>query len=130
MFLHHFGRWPGRQSLHTAYERVTDHEPGELCGCDSAILYESCCRVPDLRQSPAARWIEFQEKFGSGHRSPPISVVTWVFAGGAAPLIEDVSPWSWCWCLTPLQIPGPTNKPYTNRSVEGFLAKVTTRTGA
>ena len=91
MFLRHFGRWPGRQSLHTAYERVTEHEPGELCGCDSGLLYESCCRVPDLRQSPARRWIEFQKKFGSGHRSPPGSVVTWLFAGGAAPSIEDVS---------------------------------------
>lgn len=44
-----FGRWPGAQYLHTPYERLTFHQPGELCGCGSLTkCYEECCLEDDL----------------------------------------------------------------------------------
>src|SRR5690606_16184896 len=43
-----FGRWPGPQVLHTAYERLHEHAENELCGCTSGRLYDRCCRQADL----------------------------------------------------------------------------------
>jgi hypothetical protein len=43
-----FARWPGPQRLHTAYERLTEHRPNELCGCGTLNRYERCCLDGDL----------------------------------------------------------------------------------
>lgn len=49
LYLAEYGRWPGRQVLHTPIERLTEHESREFCGCGSDALYEECCRPSDLR---------------------------------------------------------------------------------
>jgi len=43
-----YGRWPGRQILHTVYERLTEQRAGELCGCGLLEPYSACCREMDL----------------------------------------------------------------------------------
>ncbi len=49
MHLRYFGFWPGQQVLHTPEERVRDHSPGELCGCDRfGFKYEDCCHRMDI----------------------------------------------------------------------------------
>lgn len=63
LFLRCFGRWPGRQVLHTAYERLRDHVPGELCGCGSMRLYEQCHRASDVATSPYDRILEWRSTF-------------------------------------------------------------------
>ncbi|HWG32844.1 MAG TPA: hypothetical protein VN650_01655 [Gemmatimonadaceae bacterium] len=41
-FLIEFGRWPGYQILHTAFERLEQQQPRELCGCGSSLTYAEC----------------------------------------------------------------------------------------
>lgn len=47
LHLRYFGRWPGRQVLHTALERSDFMEPNELCGCGSSVRYADCHSAPD-----------------------------------------------------------------------------------
>jgi len=78
MHLTYLGRWPGRQVMHTAHERLTEHRPGELCGCDSGSLYDVCHKNEDLRIPPHRRLEEFRKRFGHGHRVPPPEMVEWL----------------------------------------------------
>jgi hypothetical protein len=48
MFLREYGRWPGRQMIHSPLERVLEQHRGEFCGCGSDDRYEACCRDRDL----------------------------------------------------------------------------------
>lgn len=48
LHLAEYARWPGRQVLHTPFERLTEHQPGEYCGCGSDELYDACCRPADV----------------------------------------------------------------------------------
>jgi hypothetical protein len=48
IYLRVYDRWPGQQRLHTPYERLTEHRPGEFCGCGSDRRYELCCNKQDL----------------------------------------------------------------------------------
>lgn len=69
LYLRHFGRWPARQVLHTAFERLREHEPGEFCGCDSGRRYDQCCLETD-RRAPHGGLREFLERFGTHTRTP------------------------------------------------------------
>jgi hypothetical protein len=93
MFQRRFGRWPGRQSLHTSYERLREQRPGELCGCDSGLQYTGCCGEKDLQTSSTRQALEFRTKFGvEPIRRVPDAVVGWLFAAGAAPTPDEVAP--------------------------------------
>jgi hypothetical protein len=48
-----YGRWPGRQIIHTPVERLVEQQPGELCGCDSGRGYDDCHRSLDRAAVPA-----------------------------------------------------------------------------
>lgn len=73
MHLRHFGRWPGQQVLHTAYERLHEHESGELCGgCNSGRRYEDCCKERDLTLRDRGLR-EFMRRVGTLQRNPPIA---------------------------------------------------------
>jgi hypothetical protein len=48
MFLRSYGRWPGRQMIHTPLERVLQQHPDELCGCGSDFRYAACHQEGDL----------------------------------------------------------------------------------
>lgn len=72
LHLNYFGRWPGRQVIHTARERLREHREGELCGgCDSLKLYEHCCRPKDLKQTSLARDSEYRRYIKNPIRQPP-----------------------------------------------------------
>lgn len=73
MHLKYLDRWPGKQVYHTAYERLKEQRPGELCGgweCDSLVLYEHCCRPKDLQKSAFARELEFKSLIKNPLRRP------------------------------------------------------------
>lgn len=71
MHLRYFGRWPGPQVIHTAYERLREQLPGELCGaCDSMRPYEVCCRPEDIARGSLGREREFKEKIKNPLRKP------------------------------------------------------------
>lgn len=82
LYMRHFARWPGRQALHTAYERITEHRAGELCGCDSGKSYEECCQSRDKSLNIADVIIQFARwrRFRMNDRKPPIEL--WEFAYG------------------------------------------------
>ncbi len=86
LFLRYFGHWPGDQVFHTAYERLKEHRPGELCGgCRSGLRYEDCCRILDYRLDPVERVISFMRQFGNLDRNPPKAVSEFVYGGRKAP---------------------------------------------
>lgn len=60
LYLRRFGRWPGAQVLHTAFERLREQLPGEQCGgCRSGAPYDECCRGLDLQRG----WIDARREF-------------------------------------------------------------------
>lgn len=81
IFLHWFGRWPGRQIFHTEWERLNEHLPGELCGgCDSGRLYDKCCRPRDEAIDPIDRLMLYMKwTNGQWERRPPNAVSEYVY---------------------------------------------------
>lgn len=75
LHLQAFGWWPGAQALHTPFERLAEHQPGELCGCGSGRLYVNCCRAEDEAIPSQARLREFVSVYRGGRRRPPVEVV-------------------------------------------------------
>jgi len=67
------GRWPGDQVIHTAYERLRDQRPGEMCGCGSMRLYAECHEPFDRARTPYDLYIEFRQKWPNPIRRPPPS---------------------------------------------------------
>lgn len=70
-----FGRWPGPQVLHTAYERLHEHAENELCGCTSGRLYDQCCRQADLALSPSEVLTQFRQSWPRPTRRVPTDVI-------------------------------------------------------
>lgn len=70
-----YGRWPGPQVLHTAYERLHEHAKNELCGCTSGRLYEECCRDADLALSPSEALAQFRQAWPRPTRRIPADVI-------------------------------------------------------
>lgn len=81
IFMRRFGHWPGQQIFHTAWERLNEHLPGELCGgCDSGRRYEDCCRPFDQAIDPMDRWISFMKwTKGKCDRRVPTAVRKFVY---------------------------------------------------
>lgn len=74
LHLREFGRWPGLQRIHTAYERLREHEPGEFCGCGRMTRYQDCCRQEDERMAHGERYATYHEhldKLDDPSRRPP-----------------------------------------------------------
>lgn len=88
LYLREFGYWPGRQELHTAYERLRDHRPGEMCGCDSGRRYEECCRESDERIDPVDRVLRSPNE---SERKAPSILTEFVFGHRkTAPSLPDL----------------------------------------
>jgi hypothetical protein len=68
LHLRHFGRWPGKQILHTAHERVIDQRPGELCGCGSLRQYSACHQASDRGRTRYERLSEFTRRYPNPKR--------------------------------------------------------------
>lgn len=72
IYLAEFGRWPGQQVLHTARERLRQHQPGEICGaCRSGQPYELCHKLADMQMGRMAIEQEYKRHFGKNVQRPP-----------------------------------------------------------
>jgi hypothetical protein len=86
LFMRYLGYWPGRQIFHTAYERLNEHRPAEMCGgCDSKLRYEDCCRRSDEKVDPIRRVAAFVTNFPNGERKPPNLVAEFVYGHRKTP---------------------------------------------
>jgi hypothetical protein len=85
--LRYFGRWPGRQVVHTAFERRRELQLDELCGCGSNARYEQCCRHNDLLVDQVASFREFRKRFRvtDMQRRPPTALIEYVTGVRSAP---------------------------------------------
>lgn len=69
-------RWPGRQSVHHPYERLTEIQDDEFCGCDiSEKLYKDCCKPNDLALDKEAIKKDFLRRYCGGFRNPPREIL-------------------------------------------------------
>ncbi|EGG99575.1 hypothetical protein imdm_931 [gamma proteobacterium IMCC2047] len=85
-----FGRWPGYQSVHHPYERLSELKDDEFCGCaNSKTLYSNCCKKYDLARNQIADAIEFQLMFaGEKPRKPPQVITNFIHAREVVPFIN------------------------------------------
>ncbi len=75
LHLRRVGTWPGRQILHTTFERLTETVSGELCGCGGLRPYEECCEKRDRQRCPIDVAKEFHAFTGGRARRlriPPL----------------------------------------------------------
>lgn len=73
LHLRWLGRWPGRQILHTAAERLTETAAGELCGCGGLLRYADCCHKHDLARPAYEVAMEFHRFTGGRDRHLNVS---------------------------------------------------------
>lgn len=80
------GWWPGRQTAQFAYERLTECNDNEWCGCKpDAPRYGDCCKQADLEADRFTIAMEFVGGFLKFRpRTPPLGIVS-VLAANAAP---------------------------------------------
>jgi hypothetical protein len=83
------GRWPGRQVARWAFERIIENKPGELCGCGSLALYESCCKSGDLSGDYHAMREAFLLETRGGKRAVPSEVLHGLSRPADLPLIRQ-----------------------------------------
>lgn len=81
-----YGRWPGRQAVHNAFERHRELHPDELCGCDSLIdkTYGECCQARDKASNLVAAAVRFNIATKGGVRQPPGFLRRYLGAGQRA----------------------------------------------
>jgi hypothetical protein len=84
------GRWPGPQSVVHPFERRTEFQAGELCGCGTTRRYEDCCRQKDARRQPLADAVSFAVRFAGGTRSPPRAVLQALCNGARPPTVSSL----------------------------------------
>lgn len=84
-----FGRWPGRQVAHYAFERLIETQPGELCGCGSSVEYSKCCKEQDLLRDRLFDALRFIED-GGCDRYPPAAVSDFLAGGSDIPLVTNL----------------------------------------
>ncbi len=84
-------RWPGPQSARHAYERVTEFQPTELCGCNSGKLYRDCCQQMDLAGDRCHQAMNFFNA-GFGVRKVPDAVVNLIRTENSPPEIGSLLP--------------------------------------
>jgi hypothetical protein len=77
LYLKTFKKWPGSQSVQFAYERLSELQDEELCGCENAQKqYIDCCKPKDLaldRNKLATDFLLRVPNFGV--RTPPQQVL-------------------------------------------------------
>jgi hypothetical protein len=80
LHLKEFNKWPGRQSVHFAYERLRELRDDECCGCaHGQKSYANCCKPQDLaldRSLIASEFLLSIENFGI--RKPPEKVLNFL----------------------------------------------------
>lgn len=73
-----FQRWPGRQRMHFPYERMTELDVDELCGCGANKRYRDCCLKGDLSRNFEVEKMNFLSQRAGGVRMPPPEIVKFV----------------------------------------------------
>ena len=75
-----FGWWPGPQTAQFAYERLTELNDNEHCGCRrGAPLYRDCCKQSDLQIDRGAAAVEFIGGFlRFVPRKPPSNMISFL----------------------------------------------------
>lgn len=91
LHLHILGRWPGRQTGHYAFERITEMKIDEICVCGSDKHYGDCCRPKDFSTSIVAHAVHFSLATGRSRR-PPGAVVEFMQGQGDIPRVLDLLP--------------------------------------
>lgn len=84
------GWWPGRQTAQFAFERLTECNDNEWCGCKpDAPRYGNCCKQADLKADRFTIAMEFIGGFLKFRpRTPPSSIVSVLTANSAPPEIR------------------------------------------
>lgn len=87
-----FDRWPGYQSVHHPYERLSELKDDEFCGCgNSNAHYKDCCQKHDLSRNRIADAIEFQLIFaGEKRRKPPQAITDFIHDRKEPPSINEL----------------------------------------
>ena len=113
LYLRQFGRWPGRQSVHFAGERLLEMREDEHCGCgDHGKVYADCCMSADTVGPRIPLLLQFLWATG-GARKPPEAVERFVRSQRELPnLAELVEPFS----MQPIRfVNGFPKAPYPKR---------------
>lgn len=80
------GWWPGRQTAVFAYERLTECNDNEWCGCRSdAPRYGECCKKKDLEADRTEIAIKFVGEFLQYQPRRPPAAITSVLMTGMLP---------------------------------------------
>jgi hypothetical protein len=84
------GWWPGRQTAQFAYERLTECNDNEWCGCrPDAPRYADCCKDADLKADRSEIMKEFIGGFLKFRpRKPPPSIVSVLTSNAVPPEIR------------------------------------------
>lgn len=87
-----FGRWPGHQSVHHPYERLTEIGDNEWCGCgrEPRALYSDCCKDKDLQVNRISVAVNFMLRTGGANRRPPDSVICFLRNSNKVPSIREI----------------------------------------
>lgn len=86
--------WPGKQTAQFAYERLTELNDNEWCGCGpNATRYSDCCKKADLAADQFRVAIEFVGGFlRFKPRQPPASVIRFLWHRSGPPSFQKVAP--------------------------------------
>lgn len=80
------GRWPGHQSVHLPYERVSELNDDEFCGCNNKAdkLYRDCCKQQDIAS------VTIKDAIGFIVRQPPIRVYDFLRSQSIPPTVSEI----------------------------------------
>lgn len=93
LYMATFRRWPGCQSVPHPYERLTEIQDDEYCGCDiSGKLYVDCCKPNDLALDMEAIKKDFLLKYCWGLRNPPAEILKFINQKNQPPPIRTLFP--------------------------------------
>jgi len=91
LHLQKLGRWPGKQVASIPYERISEFNENEFCGCEQYDkLYRECCRDKDQARNLFTEYNNFLLHTGGGVRKPPDSVINFIHSKNNVPNISDL----------------------------------------
>ncbi|MDP7151898.1 hypothetical protein [Shimia aestuarii] len=76
LYLEKYGKWPGRQSVPIAAERLLELCDDEFCGCEYPLgTYARCCKPSDQENTTGSDLLNF----AMNTRRPPVEVIRFVW---------------------------------------------------
>lgn len=90
-YLKEFGKWPGYQVGHFAYERFLEFKDDEFCGCNNFNKkYKDCCKLKDSGSTLLKSAIHLSVSIGYNKRKPPESILDFMYLGESLPKILNL----------------------------------------